>query len=288
MSGFVGGRADDHAGNTVLGGCEETERVVVFEGALEEGIENPKISATVALGDVLQIDLIVVAVVRHDVDTVIGRPIGDAIAFAAKRFSIRTDDLVTLLPARARFVVGDLGLEATLGAIDREVPALVGDRGVERVVENRPAAVAHHDRHGVVDVDVVGEDAGIAFVVAHGIHLVTKLDAFAFLVLDVEVELALGLVVTIPAARALEFPFALAEKIERAVGIDALRPIADPPVGEIEMVGRFGDEQSARYLHEPVPTAEIRRTVTPVVEIPSQVAGNRLADGSGEHQLANL
>ena len=241
-----------------------------------------------ALGDVLELDLIVVTVVRHDVDTVIGRPVGDAIAFAPQRFSIGPDDLVALLPSGARFVVGDLGFEATLRAIDREVPALVGDRGVERVVEDGSTAVAHHDRHGVVDVDIVGEDTGIALIVAHGIHLVTELDAFAFLVLDVKVELALGLVITIPTARALELAFALSEKIQRAVRIDAFRSVADPPVGKVEMVGRFCDEQPARYLHEAVPTAEIRRTVTPVVEIPSQVARNRLANGSGEHQLANL
>jgi hypothetical protein len=89
------------------------EWFVVGQCALEEYNENPALTAAVTFGDVGHLGLIVITVGGHDVNDVIGRPVADAITSTPEHFSIGTNDLVRLLPARAGLIVRNLGLESS-------------------------------------------------------------------------------------------------------------------------------------------------------------------------------
>ena len=69
--------------------------------------------------------------------------------------------------------------------------------------------------------------------------------------------------------------------------MDRLRRRCDPPVDQIEMMGRLVDEQTAGLVLVAVPAAEIVGAVD-AVEIPAEIDGGDLADDAGHQQVLHL
>src|SRR5438552_5265367 len=174
------------------------------------------------------------------------------------------------------------------GAVEHDLVAFPWAVGAERVVHRDAVAVADLDLHRVLDRDLTREDAPVPEVAVGPFRIQIK-------------GLQLGIVIEVEAIGAgrafratvtsLPVP-AQAERLGSAFDIEAtrtkrrdrLRARRDPPIDEIEVMGRLVNEQATRLVLAAMPAAEVVGSVHPV-EVPPAIHGGRLADAAGHKDL---
>ena len=189
----------------------------------------------------------------------------------------------------ARF--DDAVFDAALGAVEGNVVALPGVIGRQRVVQVRAVVVADHHVHGVFDVDARAPHALVAVVAV--VALVVEVEGFQARVRgQVEVEIALLLFRAGQAALVrLGEPHAArgfrGVELARTEGVHGLRLGAQPPVDQVEVVGRLVHHQAARIGLVGVPAAEVIGAVDGV-EQPGEVDRDDVADLARHQELLDL
>ncbi len=182
--------------------------------------------------------------------------------------------------------------DAAAVAVEGHAHALARTETGQRVGEHRSRTVAHVERERIVDGDVGPEDVLVADV--------------ARVLLGLEVEATEGLgggeiepegillrggagVAVVGGQGRVAAPQGVFPAVEGevAVGEDLPGDRVDPPVDEVEVVGRLVHEQAAGVLHPRMPAAEVVGAVTRIEQV-LQVDRLHVADDARGNELLHL
>lgn len=271
---MVGGDAgeDGEGAGALVGGAEVG--VLRWLGK-EDVVEEQAVAPAVAAGAGPDLDVFRCAA-EWD------HPGGNAAFFDPALFGVGTIDVDAL---------HDLVLDPALGPVEGDLVAFPGVEGIDRVAEGGAGVVTHQDVHGVLDVDVGAEDAAVAeitvifFIIevefAQGLASGQVEEEAAFLGLRAGVA---ALVITFQAealrhVRGVEVPFAGGENRSGDGG--------EPPVDQVEVVGRLVYHDPAGVLLVAVPAAEVVRAMKGV-EQPVEIDRENVSDHPVHQELFDL